>query len=251
MAKYRPVKTSFWTDPYIQGLSVEEKLIFLYLITNPLTRLCGIYEISDRTIAFETGLSEKVVAQTVDRLYTDGKTVRHGSWIYIINYSKHQQNNPSVVSAIQREMLEIPQDIAKAIQTVDRLSQTTHKPILKLIPKPKPKPIRKEKKSTEVDSGVPEKPHGDKNINDMLLALKATIGIEDFADSVKWQRIYGKHCYQLATKITHTEFARRLDILLNDGFKRKRMNEIKYVYEQVKGFLEPNGGDSSPGVFIS
>jgi phage replication O-like protein O len=81
--------------------------------------------------------------------------------------------------------------------------------------------------------------YGNEEINNILKAMKLKIGVEEFADSQKWQRIYGKHCYNLMQKITPEEFSRRLDILLKDNFKRKRMNEIKYVYGQVKGFIEP------------
>jgi hypothetical protein len=40
MAKQRYVRTSFWTDKYIEELSPNEKLIFLYLLTNECTNLC-------------------------------------------------------------------------------------------------------------------------------------------------------------------------------------------------------------------
>ena len=101
----------------------------------------------------------------------------------------------------------------------------------------------KEKKSTEVDSGVPENSevvvYGNQEITKLLNAIKLKVGIADFSDSQKWQRIYGKHLISLMAKIKPTEFARRLDILKNDSFKRKRLNEVRYVYEQVKGFVEP------------
>jgi phage replication O-like protein O len=81
--------------------------------------------------------------------------------------------------------------------------------------------------------------YGNAEINNMLLALKGKIQIDSFADSQKWERIYAKHCYTLLEKIGSTEFARRLDIILEDDFKHKNCNKIKYVYEQVKGFIEP------------
>ncbi len=97
---------------------------------------------------------------------------------------------------------------------------------------------------TNVNTGKPEKKpqkveYGNKEINDLLKAIKMKVGIEKFADTQKWQRIYGKHCLSLMVKITSVEFSRRLDILLEDSFKRKRMNELKYIYEQVGAFIEP------------
>jgi len=46
MAKNRYINTKFWDDPFIAELSIKEKLLYLYLITNPLTNAAGIYEIS-------------------------------------------------------------------------------------------------------------------------------------------------------------------------------------------------------------
>ncbi len=46
MAKYRVVNTRFWDDAYVAELSPNEKLIFLYLLTNALTTIGGIYELS-------------------------------------------------------------------------------------------------------------------------------------------------------------------------------------------------------------
>jgi phage replication O-like protein O len=85
-----------------------------------------------------------------------------------------------------------------------------------------------------------EKPqYGNEDINKMLEALKGKIGIDDFADSQRWSRIYAKHCVTLIGKIGKDEFVRRLDIILDDSFKLKNSNKIKYVYEQIKGFVEP------------
>lgn len=83
------------------------------------------------------------------------------------------------------------------------------------------------------------KAYGNEDINNMLIALKGRIGIDAFADSKKWERIYAKHCYTLLERIGSKEFSRRLDIILDDSFKHKNCNKIRYVYEQVKGFIEP------------
>lgn len=83
------------------------------------------------------------------------------------------------------------------------------------------------------------KTFGNIEINKILIAIKGKVEIESFADSGRWERIYGKHCHDLLVKIGSKEFSRRLDIILSDDFKRKNCNRIKYIYEQVKGFMEP------------
>ena len=54
MAKQRYLSTSFWTDSYVEKLDPSEKLLFIFLLTNDSTNLCGIYEITTRRISFET-----------------------------------------------------------------------------------------------------------------------------------------------------------------------------------------------------
>jgi hypothetical protein len=86
---------------------------------------------------------------------------------------------------------------------------------------------------------APKAQYGNKEINLMLEALKGKIGIDDFADSQKWARIYGKHCIRLMDEIGKDEFVRRLEALLADSFHSKNCNKIKYVYNNIKGFIEP------------
>jgi len=90
------------------------------------------------------------------------------------------------------------------------------------------------KSPTEIEQA--QEVFGNVEINKTLEALKNKIGIDDFADSQKWQRIYGKHCFNLLGRLGQEEFVRRLDIILSDSFKRKNCNKIRYIYEQLKGF---------------
>lgn len=93
--------------------------------------------------------------------------------------------------------------------------------------------------SNKLEVATCAKPHGNEEINKVLEAIKGKVGISDFADTQKWVRIYGRHCVTLLARIGAKEFSRRLDILMKDKYKHKRLNEIRYVYEQVKGFIEP------------
>jgi hypothetical protein len=99
------------------------------------------------------------------------------------------------------------------------------------------KNIKNDKNEENISKEIEQAPkvqYGNEEINNLLKALKETIGIDDFADSQKWQRIYAKHLLGLGKKIGKVEFGGRLQNLLNDSFKVKRKNEIRYVYEQLK-----------------
>lgn len=85
---------------------------------------------------------------------------------------------------------------------------------------------------------IPVESYGRPEINEMLIALKAKIGIDAFADS-KYERNIAKHCVNLMHKIGKNEFVHRLDSILADSFKRKRANEIVYIYNQIKAYISP------------
>lgn len=63
MPRYQPVYTQIWKDGNFSKLTVEGKLLFIYLATNDSINNSGIYEIPLKTISNETGLSLKTVSQ--------------------------------------------------------------------------------------------------------------------------------------------------------------------------------------------
>lgn len=146
MAKQRIVNTRFWQDGYVEKMKPEAKLLYLYLITNPRVEICGAYEFSKRTAAYETGLNEQTVDSLVTEWVQDEKVMLEDGWILIINFLKHQTLNPSVLKGVARSMQDLPLSLQKKIQALYSLPPAspqlgTPKPKLKLKPKPKLKPI--------------------------------------------------------------------------------------------------------------
>lgn len=64
----RIVDVDFWTDEkVIELFSPEDKLFFIYLLTNPHTTQLGIYPISKKVMAFEIGYSIDAINVLLDR----------------------------------------------------------------------------------------------------------------------------------------------------------------------------------------
>ena len=116
VAKQRIVNTKFWDDSYIAGLTPAEKLLFLYLITNPLTNISGVYELPIRRAAFDVGLSAEVVETAFGKFETDGKIARFSGWVGVTNFVKHQTLNPKIKIGILQELKRAPKEV------VDRVS---------------------------------------------------------------------------------------------------------------------------------
>ena len=67
---------SFWTDPKIaDDFTPEDRYLYLYLITNPHTNLCGCYEISLKQISDETGYTKDRIEKLLERLERDHRTI--------------------------------------------------------------------------------------------------------------------------------------------------------------------------------
>ena len=106
--KLRSVNTKFWDDTFTAELKPTEKLLFLYLITNPLTKLIGIYEISIRRICFDTGLNEKMVEDGIKRFETVRKAFFIENFIILPNWLKHQNLNSNMKKAVIKEFNDLP-----------------------------------------------------------------------------------------------------------------------------------------------
>lgn len=111
MSKNRTVNTKFWDDKYISNLDPTEKLLFIYFLTNPLTDLCGIYEVTLKKIAFDTGFDKEMIQKILDRFSEDGKIFYFDSWIIIKNFVKNQSLNPSVIKGMERSFKMVPPSV--------------------------------------------------------------------------------------------------------------------------------------------
>ena len=92
MAIKRIVSTEFWTDKkVVEQFTPEDKLFFLYLLTNPHTTQLGIYPFIPKIAAFEIGYSKDTVLNLIERFEKYG-LIRYSnvsSEIAVKNYLKH------------------------------------------------------------------------------------------------------------------------------------------------------------------
>jgi len=101
MAKHRYINTHFWKDNYIINLDPTEKLVYLYLLTNPLTNIAGIYEIHLKEIANDTGIIKDIIDTILKRFERDNKLKYCGGYVIIKNHLKHQDfKSPKIQSGI-------------------------------------------------------------------------------------------------------------------------------------------------------
>lgn len=132
MAKNRLVDTIFWEDNYTAGLDPVEKLLFLYLLTNSSTSICGIYQITLKKIAIETGIDKEMVENILTRFEKEKKMFYRDGWMGIRNFIKHQnQKSPTIQKGIEVELKNAPKKIkiltlGKGMDTLSHLNSNSN-----------------------------------------------------------------------------------------------------------------------------
>jgi hypothetical protein len=181
MSKHRVVKSSFWTDDYIEKLPVKERYFFLYLLTNPNTNILGIYQATLKRIKFETDLSGDEIDSFFKKFSEDDKVHYISDHVLMVNFQKHQKPNQKMVTGMQSLYDCLPEKVVNFINTkksriYHRLSKTikvyVYPHINKDINKDKNKNKNKNtdfevEESSEQKTLVPEDPGVTKKIKQM------------------------------------------------------------------------------------
>lgn len=120
MAKHRMITTEFWRDSFIDELDPIEKLLFLYLICNPATNLCGIYQIPLRIIASDTGIDSRALENVFTKFASKKRAYYVDGWVILPNSVKHQNiSSIKIKSGIDRELGEINQVLLDKLKELD------------------------------------------------------------------------------------------------------------------------------------
>lgn len=122
MSKQRVVKDEIWDDDWFFDLTPTEKLIWLFLLTNPRTNIAGIYKLNKRWAATACGVPVDTLSDALTTFVADGKIVYEDNWIALVNFHKHlYAKNPSIALGIKRlreEMTGCPQAVDSVWHTL-------------------------------------------------------------------------------------------------------------------------------------
>jgi hypothetical protein len=110
MALFRQIHVAFWDDPWIETLEPLQKYLYLYLMSNSRTRQCGIYEITEKKIGEDTGLSIDNIKEYLDLFERYDKLIynRGTHEIIMLNWIKYNAPaSPKIVVCVMKEMLSV------------------------------------------------------------------------------------------------------------------------------------------------
>jgi hypothetical protein len=135
MATFRIINTRLWEDSYIVELSPVEKVVFLYLITNPHLTMCGIYELHYRVCSFETGVDLGEIKRIFEKFEHDNKIKYVNGWVAIRNFLKYQNiKSPNVRKGIDKGFANAPEELIEwlknnnIIQQIEKGDSTVYRP---------------------------------------------------------------------------------------------------------------------------
>lgn len=111
------ITTRIWADPWFENLKPEEKLIWLYILTNQQTNLIGIYEISAKRISNETGIDSNLLQTVLERFQNDSRIIWNGSYMVIKKFLTHQNlANPNMEKAASKIFDALPSEVRKLLK---------------------------------------------------------------------------------------------------------------------------------------
>jgi hypothetical protein len=87
---YREIDTSTWQDPWFEGLSVNSKLLFIYLWTNETCNQAGFYKITKRRIQFDCGVD---IDECADEIKQKVEWFPQQGLVWVKNFFKRQCKN--------------------------------------------------------------------------------------------------------------------------------------------------------------
>jgi len=132
--KTRIIQTRFWDDEFVFNASKDAKLLYIYLLTSQYINISGIFQLDERKIAFETGLTPKEFEKAKQEIETAKKVFFYKGWVKVCNAEKNNgyKNSPLNEVAYQREISLIPQCVLDYFNSsmdtsIDSSTYTNHK----------------------------------------------------------------------------------------------------------------------------
>ena len=193
MPDYRIVKTKIYSDIWFLSLTAEEKLAWLFLLTNDFTNVCGIYELSFELTKVLTRIEN--IENIIEKFKKDDKVDYYKGYIFIKNFLDHQYlSGDKIRSAICNELNKLPDDVIKRFniennKNYKQLHCFNNRPSIDYQKTIDSLPDRIEKNRIEKNRDSKEKKQLLKKLNDkqkVILNYMVDLGFQPDDDFKKW-----------------------------------------------------------------
>lgn len=191
MSDYRPIKTEIWRGNWFPTLSSEEKVVWIFLLTNELLHASGIYRIPKTLIGAFTGVPD--AGRVIDKFEADGKVIYKEGYIFIVNYLENQAKQYSRLDNVTRSIVNLFKENPKVIELFSLRDREAYELFLSLFDDPL-KPLHRPSSKEERVKGKEERgkrkvvdpsPSVEQNVQDgpPKTITAGTIGIKSWDDT--------------------------------------------------------------------
>jgi len=127
---YRRIQTHLWTESWFTELDADQKLLYLYLITGPTQRQCGVFKANMRRIEFDTGIGRDRLSKAFEALRP--YVLVHGPTLHVavLHYMQHQDCGAKWRRGSEAQRDALPDEVRLWLadeegKAIDRLSKAT------------------------------------------------------------------------------------------------------------------------------
>lgn len=244
------IKSSFWSDSEVEALTPQQKLTYLWLITNAQMKICGFCEVSERRFSFETGLDKECLINTVKALPRALKHFPSQNIVYVRNFIRHQIGDGDQLT--RNNIFKSVVSVFKGVDIPDLRNEiVSDYPILKdYISPSKPSPPHHKGKGEGEGEGK-SKGEGKGEIQPPLIPQQDEYGLDipqqlrTPAFQLKWREWIDYRKTVKKSKDWVRFFQRQLDYL--DQFPEETAIAIlnKSLINEYQGLTEPERRNSS------
>jgi hypothetical protein len=98
------IESSIWEDEKFCALSVEAKLLFIYLFSSPHRNMVGLYRLTIKYISSDTGFNESKILELMKELISNGMVSYLGDYVLVKKFLKYNplNNEKQAKGAIKR-----------------------------------------------------------------------------------------------------------------------------------------------------
>lgn len=105
--KTRIVHTKFWKDSFVSELNTEEKLVFLYYLTNENINILHLYECSDRQVVFDTGIDRGILDGIKQKFADANKILFFKDYVFLVNANRYEEYTGEKNEKAKKQLLNI------------------------------------------------------------------------------------------------------------------------------------------------
>lgn len=102
-----------WSDPWVESLPSNAKLLFIYLWTNPNRNLPCLYQITYKRMSEDTGINRQDIENTLLLLYPKVVYDEESNLVFVVNFVRRQFLrtgfvSPKIIVGIERALALLP-----------------------------------------------------------------------------------------------------------------------------------------------